>query len=141
MHNPRPSVVGFESDDNVIIGAVAGVDYIATDRILVVISGASGTPDDGESMSMKMDRVLEVRSESNHQSEQREILTGAPSEPPGMVISITLLGGKVYTDPFGMRSCAVCAPLRIWRRTGTVGGLNVALFTENCSVSKLKVIL
>jgi hypothetical protein len=34
-------------------------------------------------------------------------LTGAPGLPPGMLISITLLGGKVYTLPEGSKSCAV----------------------------------
>ena len=95
MHNPRPSIICFESDNNIVISAAAGVDYVAADRILIIINSASSTPNDGEGMTMKMDRVLEVRSELNQQSEQREILTGAPSEPPGMVISITLLGGKV----------------------------------------------
>jgi hypothetical protein len=51
-------------------------------------------------------------------------LTGAPGAPPGIEISMTLFGGKLYTLPAGRSSCAVFAPLRIWRRTGAVGGMN-----------------
>ena len=130
MHNPRPRVVGFKSYNNKIIN-ITGIDYVAADWILVIINGASGTADDREGMSMKVDRVLTIFCEYNCWSKQREVLTGAAAVPPGMVISMTLFGGKVYTDPFGKSSCDVRAPLRIWRRTGTVGGVNVALFTKN----------
>jgi hypothetical protein len=57
------------------------------------------------------------------------LLTGLPIEPPGIDISMTLFGGKTYTDPEGSNDCAVDAPLRIWRSTGTLGGVKVALLT------------
>ena len=57
------------------------------------------------------------------------LLTGLPGEPPGMEISITLFGGRTYTDPGGSNSCGVDAPLMIWRSTGTEGGTKLALLT------------
>ena len=50
-------------------------------------------------------------------------------KPPGMETSITLLGGSVYTEPLGKSDLASCAPLRIWRRTGVLGGWKTAPFT------------
>ena len=48
-----------------------------------------------------------------------------------MEISITLFGGRGYTDPGGNNCCGVDAPLMIWRSTGTLGGMKVALLTVN----------
>ena len=42
--------------------------------------------------------------------------------PPGILTSITELGGKTKILSGGSSCWAVRAPLRIWRRTGTVGG-------------------
>ena len=64
--------------------------------------------------------------------------TGLPMDPPGIEISMTLLGGNVYTDPAGSRSVAVLAPLMICRRTGSVGGSNVAPLTVNFRLAKSK---
>ena len=58
------------------------------------------------------------------------MLTGEPAAPPGIDISITLFGGKTYTDPGGSNDCAVDAPLMIWRSTGTLGVTKDALLTE-----------
>ena len=75
-----------------------------------------------------------------------DALTGLPPEPPGMLISITLPWGRTYTDPMGSMSCGVDAPLIIWRSTGAVGALKVALLTKNsgpaglatCSMTRFK---
>ena len=48
----------------------------------------------------------------------------------GSVISILLRAGSGMTLPEGRRSCARCAPLRIWSSTGTVGGANDALLMK-----------
>ena len=40
--------------------------------------------------------------------------------------SMVAFEGSVYTLPLGSKSVALEAPLRIWSRTGTVGGTNVA---------------
>lgn len=69
MHDPRSSIVGFESYSNKIIGAGARVDYVAADRVVVVVNSASRTPDDGECMAMKMNRVLKLYREYNVQFE------------------------------------------------------------------------
>ena len=48
----------------------------------------------------------------------------------GMLISIVLCAGRGITLPEGSRSCARCAPLRICRSTGTVGGMNDAMLMK-----------
>ena len=48
----------------------------------------------------------------------------------GSVISMLLRAGRGMTLPEGRRSCARCAPLRICKSTGTVGGVNVALLMK-----------
>ena len=65
-----------------------------------------------------------------------QVLTGLPMDPPGMETSMTLLGGRTYTEPGGISCCAVSAPLIICCKTGTVGGTNVAPLTKNFSVVK-----
>ncbi len=42
----------------------------------------------------------------------------------GNEISTVAFDGRVYTLPLGKRSAADCVPLMIWRRTGTLGGVN-----------------
>ena len=66
-----------------------------------------------------------------------DTLTGLPAEPPGIDSSITLFGGKTYTDPLGSNDCAVDAPLMIWRSTGTLGGTKDALLTEKLNAVAL----
>ena len=39
---------------------------------------------------------------------------------------MVLSAGRGMTLPEGSRSCAACAPLRIWSNTGTLGGVKVA---------------
>lgn len=51
--------------------------------------------------------------------------------PPGMLISMTLFAGRLYTEPDGNRLAAEVVPLRIWSRTGTLGGLKGAPFISN----------
>ena len=48
----------------------------------------------------------------------------------GMLISIALCAGSGITLPGGSRSWARCAPLKICRSTGTVGGMNDALLMK-----------
>jgi len=60
--------------------------------------------------------------------------TGEPLIPPGIDNSTTLPRGSGMIDPAGKRSCARCAPLSIWRSTGTVGGLNEAPLMVNSFV-------
>ena len=45
--------------------------------------------------------------------------------------SIVAFDGRVYTLPLGSKSVALEAPLRIWSKTGTVGGTNVAPLMKN----------
>lgn len=67
-----------------------------------------------------------------------ETRTPPPTTPPGMLSSIVLPPGRGITDPGGSRFDAVCAPLRICRRTGTVGGIKVAPLTVKRKVVCMK---
>lgn len=95
-----------------------------------------------EAYSVKMHRMLENSCQYRHNTDIKIWMehTGLPIDPPGIEISITLLGGNVYTDPAGSRSVAVLAPLMICRRTGSVGGWNVAPLTKNFRLAKSKLI-
>ena len=44
---------------------------------------------------------------------------------------MTAFRGRVYTLPGGRKDCAVRLPLRICRRTGTLGGAKDAPFIKN----------
>ena len=57
-----------------------------------------------------------------------------------MVTSTDLLGGNTKILPEGSNSCAVFAPLRICKSTGTVGGTNDTLLMKYLG-SELKVML
>ena len=54
-----------------------------------------------------------------------------PITPPGIWSSTVALSGKGMTLPTGKRSCGFCVPFRIWRSTGTGGGLKLTPFTVN----------
>ena len=56
---------------------------------------------------------------------------GPPATPAGKLISMVELPGKGKTLPEGRRSVASDAPLKIWRRTGTVGGTKVVPLMVN----------
>jgi len=88
--------------------------------------------------SVKMDGMLFCfKSVSIIEADIRKTeLTGLPVDPPGMDISMILLGGRTYTDPGGINACGVIAPLMICCNTGTVGGMNFALLTLKSRVAK-----
>ena len=52
MKNPGTSIVSDESNGNIIVG-LANADNISLHRVDIVVSGASGTANDVESMLMK----------------------------------------------------------------------------------------
>ena len=64
-----------------------------------------------ETYSMKVDRVLCRGKSKKTKVSMHSIkgivgnLTGNPRAPPGIDISMTELGGNVYTDPLGNKSC------------------------------------
>ena len=58
MHNPGAGVISLEADGNVVGSRSSGVDDVASDRVVVVINGASGAANDGERMAVKMNGVL-----------------------------------------------------------------------------------
>ena len=58
--------------------------------------------------------------------------------PPGIETLMTEFRGRVYTLPGGRRDCAVRLPIRICRRTGTVGGTKLAPLMANLVPLKLK---
>ena len=59
MHNPRPCVIGFEANRDVVRCGGSGVHDVASDRVIVVVLRAAGTPNYRESMSVKVDGMLE----------------------------------------------------------------------------------
>ena len=60
MQEPRSRVVRFETECN-IITRVANVDDIATDRICEVVRGTTCDPYHVESVTVKMERMLECQ--------------------------------------------------------------------------------
>lgn len=54
-------------------------------------------------------------------------LKGRTFPPPGIEISMDLFAGKGITEPFGRKSSGLDFPLKICRRIGTDGAVNVAL--------------
>jgi len=63
-------------------------------------------------------------------SDSHKTRTGLPADPPGKDISMTLLAGNEYIEPFGRSSSGVCAPLVICNNTGVDGDLNETLLTR-----------
>ena len=59
MHNPRPCVIGFEANRDVVRCGGSGVHNVASDRVIVVVLCAPGTPNHRESMSVKVNGMLE----------------------------------------------------------------------------------
>lgn len=58
MHNPRACIIGFKADGNVIVRRSSRVDDVTSDRVVVVVNGASGAANNGERMAVKMNRML-----------------------------------------------------------------------------------
>jgi len=50
MHNPWAGVIGFESESNIVTGALPEAHYVSSDGISIVIDRASSTSDNIESM-------------------------------------------------------------------------------------------
>jgi len=84
---------------------------------------------------MQMDRMLSSNPGQSRTTTHEKRHTGLPGDPPGIVSSMTLFGGKVYTLPEGNKSCGLCAPLKICNSTGAVGGTNETPLTENREVA------
>lgn len=59
MHNPRASVVGTETDGDVVSSRGANANNIALDGVDKVIAVAASATDDTESVTVQVDRVLE----------------------------------------------------------------------------------
>jgi len=53
MHNPWTGVIGFESEGNIITGALPEAHDISSDGISIVIDRASSTSDNIESMLVR----------------------------------------------------------------------------------------
>ena len=146
MQNPRSSIVGLEPNRHIIPRRPCA-DNVAPHRVNIVIRIISGTSDNVEWMlttkkfnfyhlAWSTNKLLTpcrcrgcYRKTNSKTWKRRETgkkaRTGFPTAAVvrGKDISTTWLGGREYTEPDGSKSCAAWAPLKIWRRTGTVGGV------------------
>jgi hypothetical protein len=137
MEEPRTRIVSKEPDCDVI-ASIADAHNIPNDGVIEVVRGVASATDHMEIVSMQMNRVLSGSSiQDRHTCTYNpRKLTGPPTAPPGIVSSTLLFGSRPYMLPGGRSSDAVLAPLRIWRRTGTVGGLKGVPFISNMNSVK-----
>lgn len=137
MKEPRARIVGFKANGDVICVKPA-VYGISLHGVQVVILGCTRTSNDVEGMlkersakaistsdityTVQVEWVLTSFMSTQRTNNHAKPLTGVGRNSVGKDISMTLLGGRVYTVPWSARSAMPLAPLRICISVGVSGG-------------------